>query len=524
MFDLFISYASADRPAARMICQGLRKRGLRIFFDEDDLTSGMPVMDALTRTMLDSKGVLLLLGAKQGPWQTEEIRLALDGAITGKRRVFPCLLPGTRLTDLPDELAMLRTRSVHPMRAPLDHIALDELYETIMGRKPPEREERIEESAGPEVGSPLRIAVTTLCGIARSGPMTFYLGDRVVHGALNQEPNTYQVSHHLLRGARVIDLDYHHHLPTSDIAGLYYAAETRGGAAALEAAVCEVLNRQGMRIPDTCRNLAELLKRLAARKEPLRGRAPPPQLVVTTNIDLWMERALIGARLPFTRVVQCPAPNTDEVEWYVTVLDGNSLLGVPDVPPREDDPDWTSYLRILDQVLDQAGGTTVRAAGGRSKKAGLRLDKYTQPILYKYHGSQDVSESCTISTDQYIDFTERNEVPAGLQTTVAGTPAVFLGYRLLDPTFRHLYGTLLRRCFRTQLSPLPKFMICAPAEPFPQANGGANVYAAYEQMEKRNWQLTQTAAADAGITALGASPADFLSALDSCLEGQDGAG
>jgi hypothetical protein len=97
---------------------------------------------------------------------------------------------------------------------------------------------------------------------------------------------------------------------------------------------------------------------------------------------------------------------------------------------------------------------------------------------------------------------------------------VFLGYRLLDQPFRHLYQTLLRRAFAKARMAQAKYMICSPPPVVNEedtadsdSSGEWKRNRAYGRMEVENWRLTQDAAVRIGVSVLEEWPAKFLAAV-----------
>lgn len=498
MYDYFISYHSPDHKEAQEIHDGLVATGLSVFLDKEEIRTGDPVMETIKRNIEESKGILFLLGRNGlGKWQQSELFLALSGAVIRQKRMCTVLLPGVELDDIPPALEVLRDYSISRIQGPVDVDAVEQLYVELLGRRPPPREPAAPPLPG-QYPQPVREALERLCPAARATPLTLYLGERLTHDETRYTPNSYGISRMLFREMKLIDRKYNQFLPTADVAGMYYTAQN--SALGLVQAVGAYTAESTLGLPDTYCDVARMLRELMLLPGPPRGPNGPLALVMTTNLDLGMERALMMERVPFTRIVQ-DAGRPDGVAWHITRLDEDAARALPPAPVSQAPARWAEYLPRLD---DAFALLDTRVVNSRGRKATLNARERNGLVLYKYHGSQDIPATCTISTDQYIHSIQHSDVPTEVHTTVAETPALFLGYRLLDPPFRHLYGTLLRAAFRSSLADHPKVMVCCPP-PGEQS--------AYDRMEAKNWEMTRRSAVNASITAIQEWPSRFLDAL-----------
>ena len=94
--DVFISYNSRDREAARVIVQSLREQQLSVFLDERNLVAGQNFVSSLEQSLGNCQAVAILIGPHgMGKWQQIEKDLALDRkAMQPSLPVVPVLLPG----------------------------------------------------------------------------------------------------------------------------------------------------------------------------------------------------------------------------------------------------------------------------------------------------------------------------------------------------------------------------------------------------------------------------------------------
>ena len=141
VYDVFLSHASADKPAVEALARKLRdEKKLRVFFDEWELVPGTAWQKTLEEALADSRTCVVFLGpAGLGPWHDTELRTALGQRVRDKpKRVIPVLLPGASQNAMPDFLAQ---RTFVDFRAGLDDgAAFARLVAGVRGEAPGEPE------------------------------------------------------------------------------------------------------------------------------------------------------------------------------------------------------------------------------------------------------------------------------------------------------------------------------------------------------------------------------------------------
>lgn len=97
-YDVFLSHSSVDKPAVEEIARRLRDAGIEPFLDKWHLIPGDPWQEALEEALKQSATCAVFLGPSgMGPWQNEEMRVALDRRTRDRgSRVIPVLLPRAR--------------------------------------------------------------------------------------------------------------------------------------------------------------------------------------------------------------------------------------------------------------------------------------------------------------------------------------------------------------------------------------------------------------------------------------------
>jgi hypothetical protein len=134
-FNVFLSHNSQDKPAVRELAVALRKRGLRVWLDEDELRPGIGGLNSLEDGIRVSASVAVLIGKDGlGPWEDEEMQAALRLAVEDRRPVIPVILPDAPRP--PDRPLFLNNRTWVDLRPALSEDGLNRLVWGITNVKP----------------------------------------------------------------------------------------------------------------------------------------------------------------------------------------------------------------------------------------------------------------------------------------------------------------------------------------------------------------------------------------------------
>jgi TIR domain len=102
LFDVFLSYNRDDKLVVSRIAKALADTGIKVWFDEWNLTPGVSWQTALEDAITNSKSALVFIGhAGVGPWQQEEMYSALSFARHERRPVVPVVLPDANPAEFP---------------------------------------------------------------------------------------------------------------------------------------------------------------------------------------------------------------------------------------------------------------------------------------------------------------------------------------------------------------------------------------------------------------------------------------
>ncbi len=491
ILKVFLSHNGEDKPVVRLIAEKLKQKGIPVWFDEWELQPGMPWQEGLEQGLEKSLAIVVFIGPGSfGKWETPEMRVALELQVQNQRPVIPALLPGVP-EDVEKQMPLfLRRHTWVDFRAGVgDEKALKRLLWGVTGKNPEEKPPPPPPFFPPGGTNQVDDAIRNLNQTLLSGNLTYFIGSGASNGIADLPPRACDIARMLLLELQLIDHQHDKLLPPVDIAGMYYAM--RVGDRNLEDKVCDLIMRQSRTVPPLHENLARLLNQLAATRPTRRMRRRTPQLIVTTSLDVMMERALLRAGISFTRIVQHRSQRRIEINEYRDVqrLDANtiqlpSVPGVHSAPVKVrlnqfdelDDIIATYGQRYIEQGSDEVPTETINVLHT------LSLQGMPEPILYKFLGSQDVPDSCAISTDHYFQVARRilrrNCIPAQISEIIANTPVLFFGYGFLDPDFRLTYYTLLRKPF--ELATEQRYALQLPPDRF--AND------IYRRMETGLWE------------------------------------
>ncbi|HEX6903125.1 MAG TPA: tetratricopeptide repeat protein [Thermoanaerobaculia bacterium] len=131
-FDVFFSYNSKDRDLVRQVRDALKKRGVRVWMDEEVLPYGRTWQPKVEATLQKVDAAAILLGPSGfGDWQTQEAQLCQTQGVKRGIPVIPVLLPGGMgPEDLP---SLLAERTCCDLREGLAVDKLDRLAREIQG-------------------------------------------------------------------------------------------------------------------------------------------------------------------------------------------------------------------------------------------------------------------------------------------------------------------------------------------------------------------------------------------------------
>jgi hypothetical protein len=513
-YDVFLSYSGDDLSTVARLDSALVDLGLRVWFAPKVLTPGEPWQRDLLQGVEKSSSTVICIGPSGfGKWQKFELEAAIHKQVEGEHRVIPVILPGVSDANMQLPSVLKRNTWVLLSEHLEDRATLERLYWGITGKKLVATARPVTQPR-PLQNEAIEEAVGSLAETLSTENVTYFVGAGAYSGAVTLPPSSSEITREMLRDLQLIDDFYKFLVPPVDVVGSYYAANSSTGK--LENKVVDMIHNRSSVVPKLCQQLADLLSLLAHRPTP-RIRARVQQLIVTTNLDVMIERALLQKGISFTRLVQHTSSAKIEVNRY------RNVVRVSDSKIQISSPEGAQTIALdrwddLDTVIANNERTVVGDAslgGGRSTALNSLPVKELcgdDPILYKFRGSTDVRGSCALSVEQYLNYTrsllQHGFVPAQLSEILSNSPVLLFGYGYFDPDFRLVFHGLLHTAVELRRDTV--YSVQLPPDQEPEDS--------LRKMEVRLWdKVKQVALRDLKIHTLESSCEEFLQLLISSV-------
>ena len=519
MIRVFISHNSRDAVAAKQLAAKLAPRQIECVLDTDQQPHVGGVTSWIEQMMSESDAIIVAIGPfGLGGWQRAEIDVAIAMQIDHGKRVVNVLLPGA--PESPDLPALLKRYPWENFTRGFEEDALNRLAFVITGKRPKTAVEKRSYSAydslqregnGAAAGPQVTEAVAYLVdNLLKGKNVTFFVGNRHESLDAGMPPEAWDLSRRLLLDLGLLaEGEDRKLLPSLDNVGAYYAYQR--GVDGLEGRI-RAQGSIGEATPEFHRALVQFLKRLVDERASLgasagvAGSAQRPQLVVTTRLDLSLERALLAEGVAFTRIVQGRDGSRIESSYSdVKRLPGGGVRASVGNGRTRTEVSAGSAAEI-DALISRPGALS-RAKPG----ATLSLARVESIVLYKYHGSHDIENSCAITTDHLFDTARGVRVPQPLTEIMMNTPSVFVGCGIMDTDFRHLYHAVLSELFDRKIAPYERFALQRTPSLEPEDHSRVPEANMWDSIKRR-------ALAVLGISILEERPEVFLEQLRSTLQ------
>lgn len=130
-FDVFLAHNSQDKPQVRAIANKLKRRGLKVWLDEEQIPPGKAFQDVIQQALQNVRCAAIFIGlGGLGKWQILEVRSLLSRFVDADIPVIPVLLPGVE--GIPDHLLFLQELNYVKFEHGIeDSMALDKLESGI---------------------------------------------------------------------------------------------------------------------------------------------------------------------------------------------------------------------------------------------------------------------------------------------------------------------------------------------------------------------------------------------------------
>ena len=127
-YHVFLSYNSRNIASAQRIFEELGNRGIRVWFDKTEISTGDDVQECLEQGLSESQAIVILIGECVGPWQSLEVKDGIREYVYKARPLFPVLLKGA----VEDEIPNFISTDFHGNR-PANQLAASSQYGNRMG-------------------------------------------------------------------------------------------------------------------------------------------------------------------------------------------------------------------------------------------------------------------------------------------------------------------------------------------------------------------------------------------------------
>lgn len=450
-FDVFISYNSRDRETVLKIAEALQAAKLRVWFDRWLLPPGQSWITDIQEGLAKSASVAVFIGPSgPGGWENSEMELALNDQVERGIPIIPVLLPGlpggpVALKGFLKRFTAVDFRAGFPDPREFDRLkwGITRVNPLALALAPAAA------AVTAPASDPLNEIVEQVVEAFKTEDVTFLLGRTIAEARSPQSPAPCELSARFLNQLGLMKDGYEGFVPdVESVAALVVATSSE---AMLENQIRRWLTPEIDPRPAVHPALARLMRLLNQRPAERRPRRRAPSLILSTNFDLLMERALMRAGVPFSRLVQVqyraePRIDINRYDQVALSADGKVLIAGRAVALHDtDELDYQIYEYGQDSVrLDPAEvGQSVA-----NPLESLTIFNLGSPILYKFHGSQDIPNSIAISADQCFEFAWRllkqDCVPNQITEIIGNSVLIVLGSSVLDSDFRLTYHTLLR--------------------------------------------------------------------------------
>jgi len=134
-FDVFLAHNSEDKPQVRAIANKLKRRGLKVWLDEEQIPPGRPFQDVIQQALQKVSCAAIFIGlGGLGKWQILEARSLLSRFVDAGIPVIPVLLPGVE--GIPEHLLFLQELNYVKFENGIDDCAALDKLESGIRQKP----------------------------------------------------------------------------------------------------------------------------------------------------------------------------------------------------------------------------------------------------------------------------------------------------------------------------------------------------------------------------------------------------
>ena len=496
LYDVFICHNTLDKVFVRNLSLRLKAQGYAVWLDEEQLVPGKTLDEVIEPALENARALIVVMGANDwGGYQLErevtKIRERTEASLV------PVLAPGAT------ELDARRLREAFPgvtyldlSTQPVDHISVSLFGQLTTALGAPQRSNERSNSIRSSDDEIERHARGFVRSVGRNSSLVVFLGDTWRDDTKSDyNPDIEELGEVLFKAMHASNaLDSYPKAlrpQTNEVARIYKLIY--GSDKLEEAAIDNFVDARTAvnsprydRIAALVKELSELSIRAAsAGRSKLKQKSSDPFLLLTTNIDLRLERSLIKVGTPFMRVVVERGGEKYRVSAFSDVktladkgfalqsMDGQvrsfsreetitpdvqSALpqrreevihelreqGVPEeFFPREADIFQSYRLGAIlnDEAFEVSSDVFDNVA---------ELKRLPNTIIVKLLGSSGVDESAALTSSEQLRLVEfQRNMPALFKRLVKNEPVFFFGFSPADYMFQKLHYVFLREALNS---------------------------------------------------------------------------
>jgi hypothetical protein len=212
----------------------------------------------------------------------------------------------------------------------------------------------------------------------------------------------------------------------------------------------EILDMRRQRNSRFYDRFGQVLRLLLDTAETTRRRHTPAPLIFTTNFGTNLEWHMMHHGVPFTRII-VKLPDCLEIQSVGSQIQGDKLIlsdyfdegSQPLILPLDGADTENQALAFLADAFPKTVNRNAEVAAQGLRGAADDYDRPTIPlglsfadmkgcILFKYHGSIDVHDSCVVNNEQLFELTRiKDLVPAAIDERLKIAPSIVFGTSFL---------------------------------------------------------------------------------------------
>lgn len=481
-YDVFLSHNSKDKPAARALSKALEAQGCSVFFDDQDMENDRIAGSAID-TAFDK--TLVFAGcwgpAGVGRYQTFELDMGFNFAIDSKFSLITVILPGAtpadpgaRFRSFPPIIFnhLEDTAPVQKILRVVDRVRNDRgLAPRHTGEGPaplapaPRQSRQSRHDAAANDDDPYKGITEQLRRDVRQFGLNFLIGPLTGmeapsgedYGAEENlpfpqsgEPSPWEIAHLIRQEGDLLpdDTESTGSLPLELVAS--WLSMGKGDSRLVQSRLKSILNTRRKRNSRFYNQLGKVLRLLLETAETTRRRRTLAPMIFTTNFGTNLEWHMMYHGVPFTRVT-VKLPDCLVIQSVGSQIQGDNLIlndfyddtNQPLILPRDGEDSEERALAFLADAMPETANRQTATMRPLFRNGN---EDYTQPstardlsfddmegcILFKYHGSIDVDDSCVVNSEQLFELTRIEDlVPSAVEEQLKIAPSVVFGTSFL---------------------------------------------------------------------------------------------